>query len=388
MEGCGKVLRSDNTTGYCTQHRKQSLAYREWHRTAVEAVREERRPCGAEGCDRSITRQNTTGYCREHGSATSRVPTQYCAAEGCEKALRSHNQSGYCAGHHKQSPTYQEADLIYREAERERIAEQRRMCGVGGCGKPVQRDNQSGYCTEHRWPGSRVEVRICAAEGCRTELRSHNHYGYCRQHRHLSPVLKEQLRAYAEAAKEEVDAYQRAYREANRERLAEFQRAYRDANLEKIVEERRARYEADPERYRSQSRIRRALEYCLFVEPYGAEEVLARTGGLCHLCAEPVDLWDIHLDHVVPLSWGGPDCLENVAAAHASCNSSKRNLTWGGLDSDLNAVAVAAYAEHHGHPFDPKVRAWPCSELCLLVERAKSDPALRKHAVRLGIVAP
>jgi hypothetical protein len=50
----------------------------------------------------------------------------------------------------------------------------------------------------------------------------------------------------------------------------------------------------------------------------------------CHLCGQPIDYTLGHLDpmayvvdHVVPLARGGPDTLDNKAAAHRKCNRDK-----------------------------------------------------------------
>lgn len=58
---------------------------------------------------------------------------------------------------------------------------------------------------------------------------------------------------------------------------------------------------------------------------------IARTKPACHICGQPIDydLGHLHpmsfvIDHVVPLAKGGADEASNVAAAHRSCNSTKR----------------------------------------------------------------
>ena len=62
------------------------------------------------------------------------------------------------------------------------------------------------------------------------------------------------------------------------------------------------------------------------------QDVLARTGGDCHICHDPVGPrsygrvhsrrgWEI--DHSVPRSKGGTDRLNNLYAAHIDCNRSK-----------------------------------------------------------------
>lgn len=50
----------------------------------------------------------------------------------------------------------------------------------------------------------------------------------------------------------------------------------------------------------------------------------------CHLCNEPIDYdadW-LHplaftIDHIIPVTKGGADRLENLAAAHRKCNRDK-----------------------------------------------------------------
>lgn len=60
---------------------------------------------------------------------------------------------------------------------------------------------------------------------------------------------------------------------------------------------------------------------------YTMAEVAARTAWRCHLCDVAVDptLSGLHpdgptVDHVLPLSRGGPDTLPNVRLAHRRCN--------------------------------------------------------------------
>jgi 5-methylcytosine-specific restriction endonuclease McrA len=58
---------------------------------------------------------------------------------------------------------------------------------------------------------------------------------------------------------------------------------------------------------------------------------VARSKPACHICGRPID-YTLHyldpmafvIDHVIPLARGGDDALHNIAAAHRSCNSTKR----------------------------------------------------------------
>ena len=70
-------------------------------------------------------------------------------------------------------------------------------------------------------------------------------------------------------------------------------------------------------------------------EIYTTTQVLERWGTKCHICDKEIDLnaptqcgekgWEngLHLDHVIPLSKGGPDTLDNVKPAHGKCNIAK-----------------------------------------------------------------
>jgi 5-methylcytosine-specific restriction endonuclease McrA len=70
---------------------------------------------------------------------------------------------------------------------------------------------------------------------------------------------------------------------------------------------------------------------------FSANTVIKTYGTDCHLCGGPVDLdaprtpgkpgWErsLHIDHVIPLSKGGDDTLENVRPSHGKCNVRKHN---------------------------------------------------------------
>jgi len=66
-------------------------------------------------------------------------------------------------------------------------------------------------------------------------------------------------------------------------------------------------------------------------------DVLKLHGDTCYLCSYQIDLqaprqvgqsgWEMsfHPDHVIPLSRGGTDTLDNMKPAHAICNQRKGN---------------------------------------------------------------
>ena len=59
-------------------------------------------------------------------------------------------------------------------------------------------------------------------------------------------------------------------------------------------------------------------------------KLIARDEPPCHICGEPIDYQAHYLhpssytiDHITPIVKGGPDTLDNLAAAHRSCNRAK-----------------------------------------------------------------
>ena len=78
---------------------------------------------------------------------------------------------------------------------------------------------------------------------------------------------------------------------------------------------------------RSADQRRRALRAGATVEKFESIEVFERDGWICGLCAQSVDRalsWphpqSASLDHVLPLSRGGPHSKANTQLAHLSCN--------------------------------------------------------------------
>ncbi len=91
-------------------------------------------------------------------------------------------------------------------------------------------------------------------------------------------------------------------------------------------------YQENKERRRADNRLRRARKNAVVSEKYTKQDVLDKWGTDCHICKQPIDLSaprvgsnGLHLDHVIPISKGGPDTLSNVKPAHGRCNISKHN---------------------------------------------------------------
>lgn len=99
---------------------------------------------------------------------------------------------------------------------------------------------------------------------------------------------------------------------------------YYRSNRERYIENTARWAAANPEAVRAFQARRRAAKRITALR-FSTDQLRARIayyGGLCWICrAAP---WE-HIDHVKPLSKGGPHMLANLRPACARCNSSKKD---------------------------------------------------------------
>ena len=172
-----------------------------------------------------------------------------------------------------------------------------------------------------------------------------------------------QRRARRAANHEAVRAVERAWREAHPEKVRQFDRnewvamcaapekrdrerergrQWREGHADELTDKRRAEYqakrteidarlkafrEADPERYRKKqaeaARRRRARLAAVEVGKVDFDAISERDGGRCGICGKKVARSDASLDHIVPVSKGGPHVPSNVQLAQLRCNQSR-----------------------------------------------------------------
>ena len=133
---------------------------------------------------------------------------------------------------------------------------------------------------------------------------------------------KDKIKVYREANKERLSEYskayyesnkekKKAYREANKDKLSEYFKAYREANKDKGSE--------NQSRYRSMKReaIPKFLRNCeverkRLQDTYKLRQLISEATGIEH-----------HVDHMWPLSKGGPHWSGNLQIITATENLSK-----------------------------------------------------------------
>jgi 5-methylcytosine-specific restriction endonuclease McrA len=131
--------------------------------------------------------------------------------------------------------------------------------------------------------------------------------------------------------------YNADYYLKNKEVIAEKRKEKRATKefKEKIKAYQANYHKNNPHKSRENRRRRRVSLLGLPTEKYTEQEVLELYGCSCHICGEEIDLeaprmqgkegWEkgLHMDHLIPISKGGSDMLDNVRPAHAYCNLSK-----------------------------------------------------------------
>lgn len=135
--------------------------------------------------------------------------------------------------------------------------------------------------------------------------------------------------------RDEANAGRRARYRANEDRERTNRKTYYEKTADKQRQTSREWRKNNPEKVREQGRKIRAMRAAVPTEPYTTKDVLERWGSLCHLCGKEIDLtaprathtagWEfgLQLDHVIPISSGGSDILDNVKPAHGKCNIGK-----------------------------------------------------------------
>lgn len=151
---------------------------------------------------------------------------------------------------------------------------------------------------------------------------------------------KEKMRIAASKSyhknKDAINQKAREKRKADPEQYRSYKREYYRLNKKRILANANKWRKANPEPDRAAKRRRRARLRNSAIAPYSTQQVIALYGTNCHLCGKPIDMnaprWTavpgyelgLHLDHVIRISEGGPDTIENIRPAHGICNQIKR----------------------------------------------------------------
>lgn len=142
--------------------------------------------------------------------------------------------------------------------------------------------------------------------------------------RRATNLERSQAREHANymARRDEITEKKRQQRLENPEARRAYERAWAAANQDKIRKKNRRYKQENPEKNRARNAARRALHHgASTLENVSLQDIWERDRHICHICGKPVARQDASRDHLIPLLFGGAHTAQNIALAHASCNS-------------------------------------------------------------------
>lgn len=208
----------------------------------------------------------------------------------------------------------------------------KQICSVEGCKNVVCR---RGFCYKHYYGGLKngtvekivhkvKEEEVCKANGCGKKPKSK---GYCRNH--YSLYLKYGVpEKVGEERKKNSSLKGQPCKHCGQKPITK--RDFCDTCYRKYMKQTSPTYYAMHKRNRMR---RKNYKDSVISEPYSKQQVWDKSSGVCGICglnipenAESKSPLFFTVDHIVPLSKGGNDVLDNLQAAHFLCNCTKQDL--------------------------------------------------------------
>jgi len=170
---------------------------------------------------------------------------------------------------------------------------------------------------------------------------------------------RERLLEYQKRHYQENREHYKQYRQENKERLLEYRKRYYQENKERILEHRKQYYEENKDYYAEISRRRHALkrsaipdhllncevERQRLVDIYALRRIISEATGVEH-----------HVDHMWPLSKGGPHWSGNLQIIPAKKNVSKRDSVDEGLVAVIQSALDEDVERYKRHGKDGSIR--------------------------------
>jgi len=184
-----------------------------------------------------------------------------------------------------------------------------------------------------------MKCTVCKLDKDDSEFTNPKKWKICRS------CKSEKDKAYYQANKEKIKKQVKKYAKENSEKIKEYHKKKRQRykeNSEWLEKRRetcrewaRQHRKNNPEKARQSGRKaakeRRARIAAALTEPWTHEEIAASGTGFCPYCKKWIGLiYDstvMHVDHIIPLSRGGNDTIENLETVCCECNGSKWTKT-------------------------------------------------------------
>lgn len=195
-----------------------------------------------------------------------------------------------------------------------------------GCG--VEKDLDKFYAAARNLDGRMGKCKSCVKRSVRENRRNRiQQYAEYERSRANLPHRVEARRKYQEEHKEQIAEYKKAWTKANGLRTASSKRAYYEQYREEVIARSKEWAENNLEKVKrfkaNNSRKRRAAKHAssgnFTVKAF--EELCKRYGNKCLSCSSTGVA--LEADHVVPLTRGGSDDIDNIQPLCGTRNRSK-----------------------------------------------------------------
>lgn len=160
-------------------------------------------------------------------------------------------------------------------------------------------------------------ARRCSNAECRAELPEDRKDRRCKDCERARSSARYSLQS------EECRALKRVYYAANRETVKARTSLYYIEHREERCEQVSRWSKANPAKDKERHHRRRARKAGCVVSSADLRLVVEKAGGLCQVCGILIPEGLRHIDHIIPLSKGGPHAQENLQLLCRTCNCRK-----------------------------------------------------------------
>ncbi len=167
------------------------------------------------------------------------------------------------------------------------------------------------------------------------------------------PHRVEARRKYQEEHKEQIDEYKKAWTKTNAVRTAAYKREYYEQNREEVIARSKGWAENNlkkVEQFKANNRRKRRAAKHASGDNFTAQqfvELCEKYGNKCLCCGDTAAV--LEADHVVPLTRGGSDDIDNIQPLCGTCNRSKFVKT---IDYRVSSLPEAQDLTRTGLPVD------------------------------------